>query len=71
MAKEMIRIHDAETGEILDREMTAEEVEQLAKDRAEFKATTEKVEAAQAAKVSALAKLGALGLTQEELNAIS
>lgn len=70
MSKEMIRIHDAETGEIVDREMSADELDQLAKDRLEFQAMTEKVEASKAAKDSALAKLSALGLTEDEAKAI-
>ena len=66
MTKEMIRIHDVETGEVIDREMTTEELTQLAKDRAEVEATKAKVEAAETAKKSGIAKLGALGLTADE-----
>lgn len=70
MAKEMIRIHDVETGEIVDREMTVDELDQLSKDRLEFQVITEKIEAAKAAKDSAMAKLAALGLTEDEAKAI-
>jgi len=70
MAKEIIRIHDVETGEIVDREMTADELDQLAKDRLEFQSIAEKIEATKSAKDSALAKLAALGLTEDEAKAI-
>jgi hypothetical protein len=70
MAKEMIRIHDVETGEVIDREMTTEELAQLAKDRAEVEATKAKFEAALAAKKSAIEKLAALGLSADEVNAL-
>lgn len=70
MSKEMIRIHDVETGEVIDREMTTEELAQLAKDRAEAEATKAKVEAADTAKKSAIAKLAALGLSADEVNAL-
>lgn len=66
----MIRIHDVETGEIVDREMTVDELDQLSKDRLEFQVITEKIEAAKAAKDSAMAKLAALGLTEDEAKAI-
>ena len=70
MSKEMIRIHDVETGEVIDREMTTEEMAQLAKDRAETEATKAKVEAAQTAKQSGIAKLAALGLTADEISGL-
>ena len=71
MTKEMIRIHDVETGEIIDREMTIEEIAQLVKDREERETTIAKVQAAEAAKASAKAKLSALGLTEDEVQSIT
>lgn len=71
MSNPMIRIHNTETNEIIDREMNAKELVQLEKDRVEFEATAAKLEAAKTAKSSAFAKLAALGLTPEEISAIS
>lgn len=74
MAKEMITIHDVETGEISQREMTAEE---LAQRKADLDATTlflEQEAEAQAKikadKEAAQAKLAALGLTTYDLKAL-
>lgn len=74
MAKEMITIHDVETGEISQREMTAEE---LAQRKADLDATTlflEQEAEAQAKikadKEAAQAKLAALGLTTDDLKAL-
>jgi peptidoglycan hydrolase CwlO-like protein len=70
MTKKMIRIHDVETGEVVDREMTTDEINQLEADRFEFQSMTEKIEARKAAKDSAIAKLAALGLTEDEAKAV-
>ena len=74
MIKEMITIHDLETGEISQREMTAEE---LAQRKADLDATVlfleQEAEAqaeAKAAKAAAQAKLAALGLTTDDLKAL-
>ena len=74
MTKEMITIHDIETGEISQREMTAEE---LAQRKADLEATAlflEQEAEAQAKikadKESAQAKLAALGLTTDDLKAL-
>lgn len=68
-------IVDCSTGEQSIVPFTAEEIAQLEKDRADFEAERAKAEAeAQAkaeAKASALAKLTALGLTEEEAAAIA
>jgi hypothetical protein len=61
--KPMVRIHNTETGEIIDREMTAEEYSQhleLAAQTAELKAADD----AKAAQKAAL--LERLGITAEE-----
>ena len=54
----MIKIHNVETGEVIEREMNADELKQLAADKVmgdAFKATLAKTEADKAA---LLAKLG-------------
>ncbi len=65
---------DASTGESKTVEMTPEEVEQLKIMQAEADAANARAEAEQKAKeeakASALAKLAALGLTEEEAKAI-
>jgi hypothetical protein len=71
MSNPMIRIHNTETNEVIDREMNAKELVQLEKDRIEFEATAAKLQATIAARTSALTKLSALGLTPEEISAIS
>jgi hypothetical protein len=62
------------TGEVIQREPTLEELAQEALDHATAAAARAETEAAEAArlasKVSARAKLAALGLTDEEISAI-
>ena len=74
MTKPIIRIHNAETGEIVDREMNKEEydlhlvmIAGYEKDKAAAEA---KAEAKATARASALAKLAALGLTADEIAAL-
>lgn len=66
----MIRIHNLETGEIIDREMTANELEQYELEQSEISAITAGIEAKATAKASALNKLAALGLTEDEIAAL-
>lgn len=66
----MIRIHNMETGEIVDREMTLEELEQYNLEQSEIVETQTKLEAKATARASALAKLAELGLTTEEIAAL-
>ncbi|NBW11837.1 MAG: hypothetical protein EBR82_27775 [Caulobacteraceae bacterium] len=70
MSKLMIRIHNTETDEVTDREMTDKEqadyiegqrLNDIQKAEAEAKAT---------ARASALAKLAALGLSADEIAAL-
>jgi hypothetical protein len=61
---------NAKTGEVVEREMTAEEVAQFRIDEASFKAEQAEQEAKVVARQSALAKLAALGLTEEEIAAL-
>jgi FMN-dependent NADH-azoreductase len=67
MSKTMVRIHNLETNEIIDREMNAEELAQYEIDKlnAVAKAQAE-ADAAQAK----TALLDRLGLTQEEFNTL-
>jgi hypothetical protein len=74
MAKPTKLIINCETKEQIEVELTDEEIAQLEADRVKAeadKAEQDAVEAAKAAaKASAQAKLGALGLTAEEINAL-
>lgn len=67
MANPMIRIHNVETDEIIDREMTAEELAQYEADKL---ATA--LEEATKAEVAALkqAVLDRLGITEDEAKAL-
>jgi len=70
MTKPMIRIHDTETGQIIDREMTDDEFkiyEMEQKIEADRKAAKLKAEND---KLVAQSKLEALGLTIDELKAL-
>ncbi len=74
MSKPTIRIHNVETDEIIDREMTNAEFKQYEADQvAEALAIDEAeaaVKAATAAKAAAQAKLAEIGLTVEDLTAL-
>jgi hypothetical protein len=63
--------HNVETGEISTREMTKEELAQNQIASKESQNRRSDLEAKESAKDSALAKLAALGLTPEEISAIS
>ena len=54
----MIRIHDIETGEIIDREMTAAEAKERAKAEAQFLADEQQKVAKIEAKAALLERLG-------------
>ena len=58
MTNPMIRIHNTETDEVIDREMTADELKQHNKDLAEQAKAVTDFEAKAAAKDALLAKLG-------------
>jgi uncharacterized protein YggE len=59
----LIKIHNAETGEVIEREMNAEELAQWEKDQAEELARKTAVAEAQAKRQALLDKLG---ITAEE-----
>lgn len=63
MTKPMIRIHDIETDEVIDREMTDAEFEQFEIEQAELQAKAE-AEATKAAEKAAL--LAQLGITADQ-----
>jgi hypothetical protein len=63
MAKEMIVEIDVETGEVIEREMTADELAQSAIDKAKAQSEA-KIEATKAAEKAAL--LEKLGITEDE-----
>ena len=58
MTNPMIRIHNVETDEIIDREMNADELEQHEKDLAELIKKENEVSAANTAREALLTKLG-------------
>jgi hypothetical protein len=62
--------YNALTGETIQRELTAEEIEQHELDVADALAQQAEAEAKAAARQSALAKLADLGLTAEEIAAL-
>jgi len=62
---------DGKTNTVIEREATKEELAQMKLDLAEYEASKIKEEAVKSARTSALAKLAALGLTPEEISAIS
>jgi len=66
----MKRIHNTETDQIIDREMTDEEFANYQADQAKWTAEAAEAEAKAQAKAAAQAKLAALGLTVEDLTAL-
>ena len=70
MNKPMIRFHNTQTDEIIDREMTNEELEIWSNNQTVLLEENEKQLQKENARESALAKLGALGLTPEEIAAL-
>ncbi len=70
MTKPTIKIINAETGEEIEREMNAAELQQFEKDKANSQAAAVEAEARAGSKAAAQAKLAALGLTVEDLQAL-
>ena len=71
MSKALITIHNASTGETITREMNEEELASIEAKRESQEAAEAEVEALSAAKQAAQEKLAALGLTPEEIAAIT
>jgi hypothetical protein len=63
----MVRIHNLETNEVIDREMNDEEFAQWEEEQAIYAAATEAKAKAEADKAALLARLG---LTEDELKTI-
>ena len=70
MTKPMIRVHNTETNEIVDREMNDLEFEQYEKDTIATEARRLEETKVEAKKAAAEAKLEALGLTADDLKAL-
>ena len=58
MTKPLIKIHNIETGEIVERDMNASELEQLAADKAAYTEAKAAEEAKAADKAALLTRLG-------------
>jgi hypothetical protein len=65
-----IKIHNAETDEVIEREMNAEELQKLQRVQEEIQARAEVQAEAAAKKAAAESKLAALGLTADDLKAL-
>jgi hypothetical protein len=63
-------IVDAATGEVIERDFTEEETAQHEEMQAQQQTLVAEQEAKAAARISALAKLAELGLTEEEVAAL-
>jgi len=70
MTKPMVRIHNAETDEIIDREMTVAEFKIYEADQETQAIIKFEAEAKAQAKTIAEGKLAALGLTTNDLRAL-
>ena len=70
MSKPMVRIHNIETGEIIDREMNDIELAEYQLVQAEYQERQEAQAQVAAKRAAALAKLEALGLDEDDLKAL-
>ena len=70
MTKPMIRIHNTETNEVVDREMTDAEFKIYEAQQKVYAAKEVEAEAKAQAKATAEGKLTALGLTTDDLRAL-
>lgn len=70
MTDKIIKIHNVETGEIIERNMNAEELAQLEIDTTDEIQRKDKETQIKAKREAAEAKLAALGLTAEDLKAL-
>jgi hypothetical protein len=66
----ILKIHNAETGKIIEREMNDQELIQWEIDKAQAEAKAQAKAEADTAKAAAQAKLAALGLTTDDLKAL-
>ena len=65
-----IKIHNAETDEVIEREMNAEELLAYEKNMASIAAEKQAIAEAEAKRSAALTKLEALGLDEDDLKAL-
>ena len=70
MSRPMIRIHNTQTDEVIDREMNDDEFAAYEIDQANYQAELAEADAKAQAKAAAEAKLSALGLTTDDLRAL-
>jgi hypothetical protein len=70
MSKPIIRVHNMEIDEIIDREMSDKEFEIYLAQQEEITNKSNEQKRKEMARDSALAKLAALGLTPEEIAAL-
>jgi hypothetical protein len=70
MSRPTIRIHNTQTDEIIDREMTAAEFKIYEADQEAYALKQTEAEAKAQAKIVAEGKLAALGLTTDDLRAL-
>ena len=70
MTRPIVRIHNMETNEVIDREMNDAEFAQYEIEQEASFARKAEVEAKAQAKAAAEAKLAALGLTTDDLRAL-
>jgi hypothetical protein len=70
MANPTIRIHNSETNQVEDREMTNAEFTAYKAEQADAEAKATEKASIEAARASALAKLAALGLSENEVNGL-
>ena len=70
MTKLTVKDYNDKTKQVIERDMTAEELAQYEKDKADAANAAAKQAQAKAAKEAAQAKLAALGLTTDDLKAL-
>lgn len=70
MSRPIIKIHNVQTGEIIEREYNDEELAQWEKDKADEVARQAAFSQAETRRKAALAKLSALGLEPDDLKAL-
>ena len=69
--KPIIAIQNLETEEVITREMTDEEFKEYEQERKAIEAKNKELAKIEAARHSAIEKLAALGLTEDEIKAIA
>lgn len=70
MTTQQTKIFDIATGEVIERDMTADEIANFVNVQAEAQAEIDAKNAEIAAQESAIAKLKAIGLTADEIAAL-